>query len=214
MQNRMPEYAKNNLEDIPFAQYMKHYQKMNPLEASMRAGVPFDADTRCFRLHMLEREYLVSHPDLTITRVTEDGQYRALESDKSAQILAMRFLLRGLNIASTGEFLTYREVPNGEVYFRQFSGRCLKRLAYAFGSQPEKMEAAIEKLGAKRLTLGDVSCELEIFKNYYVRWILWAGDEEFPPSAQMLFSDNFPLSFDPGDMAVIGDISIDTLKKL
>ncbi|MFQ9393460.1 MAG: DUF3786 domain-containing protein [Lachnospiraceae bacterium] len=36
----------------------------------------------------------------------------------------------------------------------------------------------------------------------------------FPPSAQILFSDNFPLSFSAEDMAVVGDITIGTMKKL
>ena len=44
--------------------------------------------------------------------------------------------------------------------------------------------------------------------------MLWAGDEEFPPSSQILFSDNFPLSFEAEDLAVVGDIAIGTLKKM
>ena len=36
--------------------------------------------------------------------------------------------------------------------------------------------------------------------------ILWEGDEEFPPSSQILFSDNFPVSFQAEDMAVMGDV--------
>mgnify|MGYP000594588565 CR=1 FL=1 len=34
--------------------------------------------------------------------------------------------------------------------------------------------------------------------------ILWEGDEEFPPSSQILFSDNFPVSFQAEDMAGYG----------
>ena len=60
----------------------------------------------------------------------------------------------------------------------------------------------------------DVSYEFEFINDYYVRFILWAGDEEFPPSAQILFSDNFPLSFEAEDLAVVGDIYIGTLKKI
>ena len=44
--------------------------------------------------------------------------------------------------------------------------------------------------------------------------ILWEGDEEFPPSSQILFSDNFPVAFQAEDMAVVGDISINMLKAL
>ena len=39
--------------------------------------------------------------------------------------------------------------------------------------------------------------------------------EEFQPSAQILFSDNFPIAFNQGeDMAVVGDVTIDMLKAL
>lgn len=211
----IPEYAKNSKEDIPFGQYMEQYQQMEPLECAARTSIPYDEETKCFRLRMLQKEYLVSWPELNVTQADpQDTTYAVLIRETPAKILALRFLLHGVSSQSTGNFLTYREVPSGEVYFRQFSGRCLARMAYGFGFKPDKLEAAFEQLGAKKLSHGDVSYELEIINNYFVRFILWTGDEEFPPSTQMLFSDNFPLSFTPEDMAVIGDISINTLKKL
>ena len=72
----------------------------------------------------------------------------------------------------------------------------------------------MEKLGAVRLTDGDCSYELELLEGLFLRFILWEGDEEFPPSSQILFSDNFPLAFAGEDMAVVGDITIGTFKKL
>jgi len=42
--------------------------------------------------------------------------------------------------------------------------------------------------------------------------LLWEGDDEFPPSSQILFSDNFPVSFAAEDMAVMGDVIIGSLK--
>lgn len=211
----IPDYAKNSKEDIPFGQYMEQYQKIDPQERAEKTGIPYDRERRCFRLRMLQKEYLISWPELKIRQIKEeDGIYPVLERETPARILALRYLLRGVQSRSTGKFLTYREVPSGEVYFRQFSGRCLARLAYGFGSRQDAFAAAFEKLGARRLEYGDVSYELEIINDYFVRFILWGGDEEFPPSAQMLFSDNFPLSFEPEDLAVVGDISINTLKKL
>ena len=47
-----------------------------------------------------------------------------------------------------------------------------------------------------------------------MRLIVWAGDDEFPPSAQMLFSDNFPNAFNAEDRAVIGDLLIHELKRM
>ena len=45
-----------------------------------------------------------------------------------------------------------------------------------------------------------------------VRLIVWEGDDEFPPSSQILFSDNFPNAFTAEDIAVTGDIILDAMK--
>ena len=73
---------------------------------------------------------------------------------------------------------------------------------------------AMEKIGAKKIESGDIAYEFEFMNNLYVRFILWAGDEEFPPSAQILFADNMSFAFEAEDLAVVGDISIGTLKKM
>ena len=72
----------------------------------------------------------------------------------------------------------------------------------------------MEHLGAKKCSEGDCSYELEFMDNLYVKFILWEGDDEFQPSAQILFSDNFAVSFAAEDLAVVGDISINMMKAL
>jgi len=42
--------------------------------------------------------------------------------------------------------------------------------------------------------------------------LAWAGDEEFPPNAQVLYSDNFAGGFAAEDRVVAGDILISTIK--
>ena len=132
-----------------------------------------------------------------------------------AKILVLRYLTEGGAAPSTGKFLTYREIPWGEVYFKQFQGRCLFRLAFGFGGKLDAFREIMERVGAQAISSGDVGYELEFMKGLFVRLILWAGDDEFPPSAQILFSDNFPAAFTQGeDMAVVGDVTIDMLKAL
>ena len=45
-----------------------------------------------------------------------------------------------------------------------------------------------------------------------IQFLLWLGDDEFPPNAQILFSDNFRYAFTAEDMANIGDIVIGRMK--
>ena len=70
----------------------------------------------------------------------------------------------------------------------------------------------MEHLHATPVDHGDAAYEIEIFPGYQIQKILWEGVEEFPPSSQILFSDNFPISFQAEDMAVMGDVIIGSLK--
>lgn len=45
-----------------------------------------------------------------------------------------------------------------------------------------------------------------------IRLSIWEGDNEFPASAQILFSDNFSAAFTAEDIAVAGDITLNALK--
>ncbi len=208
-------YEKDNKERVPFAYYLEEFGKLDPTEASERTGIPYDKETACFRLRQMQKEYLIHWPDCEVKKADgTDGEFGAMETSTAAKIIAIRLLTRGVSAVSTGKFLTYREVPHGEVYYRQFNGRCMMRLAFGFGGKLPLFCQQMEKIGAKKLDMGDAAYEFEFMNGYYVRFILWSGDEEFPPSSQILFSDNFPLSFEAEDLAVVGDVSIDTLKKI
>ena len=54
--------------------------------------------------------------------------------------------------------------------------------------------------------------QVELMPGLTVQFLLWLGDEEFPPSGQILFSDNFRFAFTAEDMANIGDIILNRMK--
>lgn len=205
-------YAKDNLEQRPAQHYKEEYAKADPMEIAKRLNIPYDEGTKTFTLTMLGTVYHVTWPDFQVSHEDDDKGYYPLESMNKAGILALRFLLGGTDMQGSGKFKTYREMPWGEVYLRQFDGRCIKRLAFSYGTRINVFKAVMEHIHAKPLNHGDVAYEVEIFPGYQFQMILWEGDEEFPPSSQILFSDNFPVSFQAEDMAVMGDVIIGSLK--
>ena len=70
----------------------------------------------------------------------------------------------------------------------------------------------VRYLSEKALEQGDCAFELEFMEGFFIRLILWEGDDEFPPSSQILFSDNFAVTFAAEDLAVAGDICINMMK--
>ena len=208
-------YEKDNKERIPLEHYLEEYRKIDPKEAAIRCGVEYDEEKQQFHIRLMGYRYLVDYPEFAVLKENEEeeGVFLLLDS-VPAKIIVIRFLTSGQFVKSSGKYVTYREVPWGEVYFRQFEGRCLMRLKFGFGFKLDKFAEGMEKMGAQKISMGDVAYEFEFINGLHVRFILWEGDDEFPPNSQILFEDNFPYAYQAEDLAVVGDISITTLKAL
>lgn len=205
-------YGKDSKERLPWEHYLSQYQEADPKEIAERLGISYDEEQKYFTLKFLGTVYQISWPDFQVSHEADDMGFYPLETMTYARTLTIRFLLNGAKASGTGKFKTYREMPWGEVYLRQFDGRCIKRLAFSYGNRIKDYQAIMEHMHCVPVKHGDIAYQLEIFPNYLVQMILWEGDDEFPPSSQILFSDNFPISFQAEDMAVMGDVIIGSLK--
>lgn len=205
-------YGKDSKERLPWEHYLSQYQEADPKEIADRLGISYDEEQKYFTLKFLGTVYQISWPDFQVSHEADDMGFYPLETMTYARTLTIRFLLNGAKASGTGKFKTYREMPWGEVYLRQFDGRCIKRLAFSYGNRIKDYQAIMEHMHCVPVKHGDIAYQLEIFPDYLVQMILWEGDDEFPPSSQILFSDNFPISFQAEDMAVMGDVIIGSLK--
>lgn len=196
----------NNKEGRPLEHYLGLYRQGDPAEMSARCARPWDGGARTITMELLGEPYSVSHPDFTIVGATP--------LCNAERILFLRYLLDGRCTMPSGQYLTYREFPWGEVYLRQFNGRCVQRFAFSYGNKPELLEKIMSKLPSKRLNHSDEGWEVELMPQLTMRFLLWLGDEEFPPNAQILFSDNFRYAFTAEDLAVVGDIVLGRMKKI
>lgn len=206
------DYAKDSKEQRPYEHYLKTYQGMDPKEISERTGFFYDEEKKVFTVVFMGSTYEISFPDYEISHQEDEKGVYPLEEAMNAKIFMVRYLSEKAKTPSSGKFLTYREVPWGEVYFRQFQGRCLMRLAFSYGNKLEAFKKVMTAMGAKPLEQGDCAFELEFMEGFFIRLILWEGDDEFPPSSQILFSDNFAVTFAAEDLAVAGDICINMMK--
>lgn len=215
MENKEFDYAKDNLEMRPLEHYLELYKEADPFEIAERTGVAYNADTNEFYLHVMNKGYFISYPGFDIRKEDEsDDSYHVLLDFHKTKIFVLRYLVECRMTPSTGNYVTYRDIPNGELYFRQFQGRCIFRLQFGFGYKLDKFRAGMEMLGGKPVNMGDVAYSFEFMDGLSMVFIFWEGDEEFQPSAQILFSDNFATVFKAEDLAVAGDISIGTLKTI
>ena len=130
----------------------------------------------------------------------------------STQTFLLRYLLESKRVSWGGEWKTFREMPWGEMYITPYTGRVLTRAAFTFGFRLGGFKAACERMGAEAVKHGDAGYRFNLIGDYEMQILMWEGDDEFPPNAQVLYSDNFADGFAAEDRVVAGDILITTIK--
>lgn len=178
----------NNKEMVPFEHYLELYRKLDPAEAAARTNVRYNAQDGCFEMRLLYENYRLYFPEYRIE--CDNAGALALKSIP-AQILLIRHLLEGCASVGGGSFLPYREMPWGDVYLKPFTGRCLTRAAFSFGTRLDAFRAAAESTPAILIRSGDAGYQDRADARLRDPSDRLGGDDEFPPNAQILFSDNF-----------------------
>ena len=198
--------VENHKEEVPFAHYEEKFRTLDPAEAAQRLpDVAWNGEA--FTVTLLGRAFTISHPDYAI-RALDDGPGPPLP----VQTFLLRYLLESKNVSWGGTWKTFREMPWGEMYIKPYTGRVLTRAAFTFGFRLAAFRAAAEKMGATALPHGDAGYEFSLIGPYKMQILVWEGDDEFPPNAQVIYSDNFAQGFAAEDRVVAGDILISTIK--
>ncbi len=195
----------NNKEEVPFSYYENRFRQVNPEEIAQRTLCKWDGKE--FYVNLLSRTYAISHPDYAL-RPLDGGALPPLPT----QTFLLRYLLEGKAVPAQGEWRTFREMPWGELYIKPYTGRVLTRAAFTFGTRLAAFRAACVKMGATSVAHGDAGYQFDLLEGYQMQILVWEGDEEFPPSAQVLYSDNFADGFAAEDRVVAGDIFISAIK--
>ena len=195
----------NHKEEVPFSYYENLFRDLDPAEAAVRTGAKWDGKE--FYVNLLGQEYAISHPKYALR--TLGG---SKEPPLPTQTFLLRYLLEGKAVADTGTWLTFREMPWGELYIKPYTGRVLTRAAFTFGTRVAAFRSACEKMGALPLKHGDAGFQFDFIGGYRMQILVWEGDDEFPPNTQVLYSDNFSDGFAAEDRVVAGDILISAIK--
>ncbi len=196
----------NHKEEVPFAHYEEKFRTLKPQAVCARLR-DVKWDEKEFYVNLLGREFAISHPEYAI-RALDGGNLPPLPT----QTFLLRYLLEGRDTAWNGEWKTFREMPWGEMYIKPYTGRVLTRAAFTFGTRVAAFRSAAEKMGALPLKHGDAGYQFDLIGGYKMQILVWEGDDEFPPNAQVLYSDNFAAGFAAEDRVVAGDILITAIK--
>jgi len=111
----------------------------------------------------------------------------------AVSILLLHYLLRADGTPPAGEWLAFRELPDGLFYAAAFAQRTEAPLAQAFGANAGSgdglagFRAAAAAAGGLPLDLADAAFAFQALPRLTLAVLVWDGDDEFPAQASVVF---------------------------
>jgi hypothetical protein len=130
------------------------------------------------------------------------------------RILILHYLARASGAPLSGRLVGFDQLPGGRFYGSAFRARTEMPLARIFASAPGRLAEVAASLGGARVEHGDAAAAIWPFPRIPMTLIVWAGDEELPPNAKVLFDDTAEGYHSTEDLAVLGDLVIRRVKEM
>jgi hypothetical protein len=161
---------------------VQELSQSDPRLVCLKSGVIYNREQDSYILPYLNRKYIVNH---------SSGEVKPLQNESEIslhqQILFLHYLASANGTPLTGEWITFKELPGGQFYVNPYQNRTIKPLLKYFGQNQKKFEEIALSLGGRPSTFGDCSIILYPFPRVPLVYVLWEGDQEFAPSANILY---------------------------
>jgi hypothetical protein len=171
----------------------KKLESFSPEKVCKLCGVKFNGDK--YIVKWLAKEY-----ELSLTASPDYSQ--ALE------IIFLHYLTSEGTKQPEGKLISYREVPTALFYEPKFIQRAVNPIVRTFGENPEKLIEIGERLGGVKSDAGEFAIKINLLPYLPVTYMIWAGDDEFESSGNILFDKTAPGWLCAEDLVVASSLGV------
>lgn len=178
-----------------------------PEEAAQAAGARWDGEA--FQLDVLGRTLRVDPRGGRVLFADDPEEEAGFER----ALVAVTCLGGALEAPLKGEWVSFRELPGGDAFFRGPHSVATIRLERAFGSRPEILRAAGRRLGGAEVSGADVAVELPALPRVPLRALVWGETLEFSARASLLTDGRAHLQLPLATLWALSNVAISDLVK-
>lgn len=102
------------------------------------------------------------------------------------------------------EWTSFDQLPDARPFAQAFRQRAVVPLAARFGGDPRELVRAGRRIGGRPLGMGDAGVVLKAFPRLTMAMVVWMGDAEVPPGANVLFDRGGAGTLPAEDLAELG----------
>lgn len=159
-------------------------RQRDPATVCPNAMIRFDESKRAYRIPFLDIELLCFVDEGRIEPTQPTAVHRL---GFELVLTVLHYLLESRMKPVSGQWVSEKDLPGGELFFRGPHALPTDRLLSLFGANVELFRTASERLGGTPVPMGDVGYRLWAFPRVPILFILWSGDEEFEPTMHIRF---------------------------
>lgn len=175
-------------------------QGLDPMIVSWKADVPYEDGV--FRVLFYGTPHQVTWPAGEVTQLAPGGEPSAASITTS--IVILHYLAHSDGTPVQGDWIAFRELPDGMTYFAAFQKRGPQALLQAFGQDVPGFHRTARALGGDPLRFGDASYAFWAFPRLPLAVVLHEGDDEFPPALNVLYDRAAGHHLPTEDLAAVG----------
>jgi hypothetical protein len=189
----------------------KAWEMMASLDQSVtgkKASVLFDEKRGCYILRSFCTDIYIHPVEHTVRSSTPDGEIIIGRYGYFFVHSCLWYLIHAKDIPLTGRLIKPVNLKGGEIFFRGSHALPLEGVALKYGHDREAFIKRGKELCGEPLEYGDASLRFLPLPRVPVTVILWLGDEEFPPGADLLFDSSCEMHL---PLDIIWSIAMTTL---
>ncbi len=193
-----------------FAKSRERLQALTPEQIAARSGCAFVAAGCYFELNSFGTVFQITYPDGEVL-------YRDRQDESPTiwwGLILLNYLSSAQPLPLAGEWLSYRDLPQGNVFFPALKRDVLEKLAGYLQGCWEKL---LQNQGCPGFVLipgrADLTLEGWFAPRLPVRLLFWEGDEEISPAVQILFDATAAQQMHIEDLAALCYVIKDLIEK-
>jgi hypothetical protein len=128
-----------------------------------------------------------------------------------SRAIILHYLIKADGAPVTGQWVAYKDIPGAMNYASVFARRVTEPLVKRFGNSARAFMDIGAKSGGRPAGIGDASLLFQAFPRVPLEYVLWQGDDEFPPTLQLLFDSSVDHYLSLEDIVVIGQLATNRL---
>ncbi|MFZ5944819.1 MAG: DUF3786 domain-containing protein [Bacillota bacterium] len=206
------------------AKIREEFGKGNPLRMADCSGAKYQKTTKSdaslssreqigiFTLRYLNKDYYITFPDGQISFAECDNSpdfhistdYSGNTILVSDQTLILMYLTQASGISPRGQWVNFLQLPEGSHHHGPFINDAINPLVKTFNGKKDLFLNVIKELGGSEARMGDYGGVINPFPKIPLAFLIWEGDDEFPPKGNILFDSSISMFLDTAGAYVLG----------